>query len=266
MKGHLKIVEILITLISESPIIPNALGQTPIHYASKNGHANIVELLMGFTDENKRSVQKIKYECTELAMETSDTGNVNDLINMIDTLNALDNDGNTTQIHMAALNGHTDIVKSLSSLTDKPNSPNTRGKSPIHYAARRGHTEVVKELISQTNSITNPINAPDQDGMTPIRIATLNGHKEVVKTLATCSYPVSLCETDISTDPSMLEKKIQSGSSPKLLPDQPPHEIDLTLEMCEAKKHPKIETHQEIDFWELELYQNQDENLPELKF
>ena len=110
-------------------------------------------------------------------------------------------------------------------------------------------------MISQTNTP----NAPDEDGMTPIRIATLNGHQEVVKTLATCSYPVSLCETDLSDNPS--EKKIESL---KILQDQP-QEID-TLEMCEAKKHPKIETHQEIDFWELELYENLDEKLPELEF
>ena len=33
---------------------------------------------------------------------------------------------------MAALHGHTEIVKILASLTDNPNAPNQRGVTPIH--------------------------------------------------------------------------------------------------------------------------------------
>ena len=47
-----------------------------------------------------------------------------------DNPNAPENNG-TTPIHIAALHGHTEIVKILIPLTD----------NPIHWAARYGHTE-----------------------------------------------------------------------------------------------------------------------------
>ena len=64
---------------------------------------------------------------------------------------------------MAALYGHTEIVKILAPLTNSPIAPNKYGFTPISAAAQRGHTEIVKIL------------APDNDGRTPIYWAALTG-------------------------------------------------------------------------------------------
>ena len=61
---------------------------------------------------------------------------------------------------MAALYGHTEIVKILAPLTNSPIAPNKYGFTPISAAAQRGHTEIVKILAPLTD---NP-NAPDNDG------------------------------------------------------------------------------------------------------
>ena len=83
-------------------------------------------------------------------------------------------------IWWAAYQGHTEIVKILSSLTDNPNAPDKKGATSIHYAVSKGCTEIVKILAPLTD---NP-NAPDKYGNTPIFQAAKNGHIEIVKIVA----------------------------------------------------------------------------------
>ena len=84
-----------------------------------------------------------------------------------------------TPIHWAAINGHTEIIKSLVPLTENPNVPNFNGETPIHWAVYNGHTEIVKILVPFTD---NP-NAPNNNGETPIHYAASNGHTKIVKIL-----------------------------------------------------------------------------------
>ena len=65
-------------------------------------------------------------------------------------------------------------------MTDNPNAPDKLGETPIHIAAMRGHTEIVKILAPLTD---NP-NAPNNFGETPIQMANQNGHTEIVKFLS----------------------------------------------------------------------------------
>ena len=43
-----------------------------------------------------------------------------------------------------------EIVKILAPLTDNPNAPCSFGYTPISWAARNGHTEIVKILTAMT--------------------------------------------------------------------------------------------------------------------
>ena len=47
--GHTEIVKILAPL-TDNPNAPNKYGETPIHKAAKNGHREIVKILALFTD------------------------------------------------------------------------------------------------------------------------------------------------------------------------------------------------------------------------
>ena len=73
---------------------------------------------------------------------------------------------------MAALYGHTEIVKILAPLTNNPNVPDKSGKTPIYYAVRYGYTEIVKILAPLTD---NP-NARNKYGNTPIYTAAYWEH------------------------------------------------------------------------------------------
>ena len=86
-------------------------GETPIFWATIEGHTEIVKILAPLTDNP----------------------------------NASSNNGETP-IYWAACNGHTEIVKILAPLTDNPNAPDYLGETPIFRAAQNGYTEIVKIL------------------------------------------------------------------------------------------------------------------------
>ena len=66
-------------------------------------------------------------------------------------------------------------------MTDNPNAPNKYGETPIHVAARNGHTEIVKILVSLTD---NP-NAPTNNGDTPIDVAITEEICQILKSFNT---------------------------------------------------------------------------------
>ena len=113
---------------TNNPDEPMKGEMSPIYWATRNGHIEILQVLVLLTD-NPISPDK---------------------------------DG-WTLIHEAAIEGHTEIVKFLASLTDNPNAPCNEGFTAIYIAALNGHTEIVKFLAPLTD---NP-NAPDRDGKTP---------------------------------------------------------------------------------------------------
>ena len=90
------------------------------------------------------------------------------------------NDGDAP-INYAAREGHTEIIKIVSHLTDNPKALDDNGQTPIHLAAANGHTEKVKILTS----LTDYPNALDDNGLTPIYWAAADPHIEIVKILAT---------------------------------------------------------------------------------
>ena len=147
--GHIEIIRFLCTSI-KNPNAPSEFGHvTPLHYAAEHGHFEIVKLLASFTSKPNAPG---KYD-------------------------------RKTPIHLAAINGHADVVKFLANITDDPNMADVSGWTPIHYASEKGDTEVVKALAP----FTDTPNSPDPKGWTPIHIASENGHVEVLKVLVACS-------------------------------------------------------------------------------
>jgi cytohesin len=91
---------------------------------------------------------------------------------------ARDKQGNTP-LHLAADNGHVDVVNIYKRMTQTLNeaglafnAKDNRGNTPLHLAAGNGHSEVVKLLI-ETGA---DVNAIDDLGATPLQHALKNGH------------------------------------------------------------------------------------------
>ena len=84
------------------------------------------------------------------------------------------NDKGVTPIIVAAYYNQPQMVKLLMAMASpgNPNVPDNDVATPIHMAAMQGHLEVVKILMT---SIKNP-NSQASDGTTPIQLAASNGN------------------------------------------------------------------------------------------
>ena len=117
-------------------------------------------------------------------------------------IDARDQDGNSV-LHVAAANGHKDIIESLLSMQGMSGSvlgiraclvllqvKNTQGRTALHLAARAGHLCAVEALLcpsgQQETAVAKQhqlIDMPDHDQRTPIHLAAINGHFEVLEML-----------------------------------------------------------------------------------
>ena len=99
-----------------------------------------------------------------------------------------------TPVHMAAKNGHTEVVQILSDYFDDPNASDNEGSSygwtPISLAAKNGHMEIVKILLdSIKRKMVLQEDANNAASMwKSMKIAVINGHTKIVKALAACCF------------------------------------------------------------------------------
>ena len=92
-----------------------------------------------------------------------------------------------TPIYLAAESNYTDIIKFLTSMTDKPNDAMINEWTPIHAASLMGHVDVVKLLAPLT---TMP-NAPNGTRRAPIFLArrfNTASHNEIVQILQSYDF------------------------------------------------------------------------------
>ena len=74
-----------------------------------------------------------------------------------------------TPLHFAALNGHLDVCKYITEITDDKSPRCNSGSTPLHQAALNGHLDVCKYLME----IIDDKNPRCNDGLTPIEFARL---------------------------------------------------------------------------------------------
>ncbi|KAF9955535.1 hypothetical protein BGZ72_003647 [Mortierella alpina] len=84
-----------------------------------------------------------------------------------------------TPLHMAAANGHLDVVEYLITIIapDAVNIQNEQGNTALHWAATNGHAKVVESLITKGNADYKLKNAA---GHTAMMEAELNEREQVV--------------------------------------------------------------------------------------
>ena len=85
-----------------------------------------------------------------------------------------------TPVHFAVRNGQLGIVKAIVTCFNNPNAGNDTGWTPIQLAAIDGHSEMIK-LLAESSSTSN--SEVMDSGITPIEMANRLGHQKVVKLL-----------------------------------------------------------------------------------
>jgi len=116
-EGHKDIVDLLIRN-GANVNVTTVKGQHPLHFASKEGHKDIVNLLI----RNGANV------------------NVTTVINVTTVKGQY-------PLHFASRQGHKDIVNLLIQNGAKLNVTTAGGYDPLHFASKRGHKDIVNLLI-----------------------------------------------------------------------------------------------------------------------
>lgn len=104
-------------------------GFSPLHWASKEGKSNIVEMLI--------------YRGARI--------------------NAL-NRGDDTALHLASAHGHRDIVNMLLRCKADINAVNEHGNTPLHYACFWGYQAIAEDLINEGSLVS----VSNRNGETPL--------------------------------------------------------------------------------------------------
>nr|QQY02505.1 transient receptor potential cation channel 3 [Cryptocotyle lingua] len=158
--------------------VPNIYDDTPLHVAAKNGHLDIVKLLL----ENGANVSSKNEKERTAFHNAAKYGRLNIARHLLEHAPSLvserDEDGSSA-IHLAAASGHVDLLELLLDAGAAVDCRNCMQWTPLDCAAASGHRACV-ELLLENNS---PIDPVDVNHTTPLYLACKHGHEDVVQLL-----------------------------------------------------------------------------------
>ncbi|QYS94840.1 ANK_REP_REGION domain-containing protein [Trichoderma simmonsii] len=236
--GHKDVVRLLLAANNIDPDTRDNRCRTPLSYAAINGHKDVVRLLLATNNIDPDTRDK---SCRTPLSYAADKGYM-DIVKLLLEIGEVDpnskDDYDRTPLLYAATNGHEDIVRLL--LASGKVDPDTRDKScrsPLSHTAEGGHKGVVKLLLA-----TGKVDPDSKDSYyrTPLLYATMGFYYGIVKLLlATGKVDPSFKAHDCTTPLSYAAKNEYSEIVKRFLT------IDICIsstcgykhKVCDLKRH-----------------------------
>jgi len=179
--GHEGVVKILLGRHDINPDKPDNDGETPLLRGASRGHEVVVKMLLGRDDVNPDKPDNYGQTPLSWAAANGHDGVVKMLLGRDDVKPDRSDRAGRTPLFFAAARGREGVVKILLGRHDiNPDTPTINGRTPLFRAAGNGEVGVVKILLGRDD--VNP-NKLDKDGNTPLDQATEQGRQEVIALL-----------------------------------------------------------------------------------
>ncbi|KAK7270235.1 hypothetical protein RIF29_23237 [Crotalaria pallida] len=173
-RGNADSVAVLIAAGAD-PSFRDSDGKSLIPFAIRSLNFEKMKLLVASGCRIDKSVDLVLHEAAaidrvdfmEFLLESFGGGDEIDV-------NCVDSNGRSP-IHVAAIQGHVDVIEFCVSIGGNPNFVDLNGWTPLHYAASQGHLNAVMCLLE----CSNVKKVRNKDGKTAFLLAKENGHKQL---------------------------------------------------------------------------------------
>ncbi|XP_037495136.1 ankyrin repeat-containing protein At5g02620 isoform X2 [Jatropha curcas] len=184
LHGHLELGKEIVKLRPEMVSEVNEKMETPLHGACREGKLEMVKLLIETDPWVVYKVNRDNESALFVACERGKLEVVNYLLNFHWLLMS-EVDSLTTSLHIAALGGHTEIVKEI--LKIRPDfawKKDKNGCTPLHLACSKGHLETTRELLRFDTDLSS---LQDNIGRTPLHWAAIKGRLSIIDEILSVS-------------------------------------------------------------------------------
>ena len=201
-------------LSGAKPDVQTRRGRSALHYASENGHGEIVALLIRSGAQidlpNKWGRTALHYAASKHRVDC-----LRILINSGADPNKQDIDRQTPLYHAVAAsigphveNNVHDTVVFLISNNASTDLPDKSGITPLHIAAELGNKQICINLIKGGRA---RVNAIDQHGATPLHYAAYQGHWNVAELLLSLGASAAVQDNAGVSAKSYVERRRNRG-------------------------------------------------------
>ncbi|KAF5363277.1 hypothetical protein D9756_000056 [Leucocoprinus leucothites] len=157
--------------------VPKGAMESSIIAAFKEGHWNVVAVLLGGTASVKATYPSLQATLTAASQ-----------------INAINSDGQTA-LHYAAENGHSETVRCLAELGADLSTEDADGRTALHFSAENGHSETVRCLAE----LGANLNIQGLHRQTALHFAARNRHSGTVRCLAELGADLNTQDSDERT-------------------------------------------------------------------
>ena len=164
--------------------VDDMYGQSALHLAAREGHLEIVDVLVEKIEDNlNKTISKDKTDREQTALHLATKYGRFDVAKKLllyePYLDSCEDEDSNTPLHLACLYHKTKIAKCLLENGASITARNSKKWTALDCASSVGAVECVKLLLD----FDAPINPLDLAKQTPLHLAALNGHPEVVALL-----------------------------------------------------------------------------------
>lgn len=160
--------------IGEDPRQKDSHGRTALHYASSQGHLQLIRQLQDAEIETRDVFWE---SALHLAIQNGHVSAVELLIELNAGIESID--GGYSALHLACRYGHEGLVDLLLNKGANLETKTFVASTALHLAAESGQQVCVEKLIDRGAEV----NVQDSSGFTPLHLAARRGFPEVARTL-----------------------------------------------------------------------------------